>query len=476
MKLFNTESRVKEEIVSVKNQPLKIYTCGPTVYDYAHIGNFRTYVVEDLLRRTLKFFKFQLIQVMNITDIDDKTLRGALEQQVSLKAFTDPFIQAFFDDLQILNIEKVEHYPRATDYIPDMIKMIEGLLNEGIAYRDNDGSIYYNIDKCPSYGKLSHLPLHQLRTKEKQVIIDEYHKDQCADFALWKGFDPKRDGEVFWEAPFGKGRPGWHIECSSMALSLLGKTIDIHAGGVDNMFPHHENEIAQSESFTKQKFVRHWLHVEHLMVNHQKMSKSLGNFFTLRDLVKMGYSGSQVRYLLLQTHYRTPLNFTLESLQGAANALERLENFILRLKKIDKGGDESRTGEEVQPALKKMVVLFSEALADDLNISVALAALFELVRDINALCDENKVGEMGAQTILKYLEEVDQVLGILPLIPSSHFLSSKLKELLSLRQKARESGKWSLADSCRNQIFTEGYFIEDTPTGPRLKKRRPHDE
>ena len=345
LKLYNTESRQQEEIIPIDGRTIRMYTCGPTVYNFAHIGNFRTYVFEDLLRRTIKFFGLPVRQAMNLTDVDDKTIKGAIENKVSLAAFTQTFKDAFFQDLKTLNIEPVEYYPQATDYIPEMITIIQKLLDTGVAYRGQDGSIYFSIAKFPSYGRLSHLHLNELQVgASERVIHDEYEKDNASDFVLWKIFDPERDGDIFWDSPFGKGRPGWHIECSAMAMKLLGESIDIHVGGVDNMFPHHENEIAQSEAYSCRHFVKHWLHAEHLLVDHKKMSKSLGNFYTLRDLLKKGYTGKQVRYMLLQTHYRTQLNFTFAGLDGAVSTLERLSDFIVRLQAIrrDKDAQSSR--------------------------------------------------------------------------------------------------------------------------------------
>jgi cysteinyl-tRNA synthetase len=468
MKIFNTETRTKEELVPAEDRQIRMYTCGPTVYNYAHIGNFRTYVFEDLLRRTLKFFGYKVAQVMNITDIDDKTIRGAIAENIPFKTFTDRYTKAFFEDLKTLNIEKVEYYPHATDFVPQMIEIIEGLVNEGIGYRGADGSIYFAIEKFPSYGRLSHLCLDELKAgASKRVAADEYDKEHIADFVLWKAYDPERDGKIYWESPFGKGRPGWHIECSAMAMNLLGKTIDIHVGGVDNMFPHHENEIAQSEGFTHQRFVRYWMHSEHLLVEHKKMSKSLGNFYTLRDLLDKGYSGMQVRYLLLQTHYRTQLNFSFAGLDAAAKSLERIGDFILRLRQID----QVKNCKEVEPLLKKAHQQFSEALADDLNISPALAALFDLIREINGLCDADKVGREEAQKTLYLLEQFDQVLGVLPLKASSEEISAELQELLAQREQARASKNWKAADAARDQILSQGYLIEDTPAGARLKKK-----
>lgn len=468
MKLFNTETRKKEELIPAEDGQIRLYTCGPTVYNFAHIGNFRTYVFEDLLRRCLKFFGFKVTQVMNITDIDDKTIQGALAANVPLQTFTEPYTEAFFQDLQALNIEKVEHYPRATHFIPQMITIIEGLLAEGVAYKGSEGSVYYAIQKFPSYGRLSHLHLDELKAgASTRICTDEYDKENVADFVLWKVCDPERDGPIFWDSPFGKGRPGWHIECSAMAMHHLGKTLDIHVGGIDNMFPHHENEIAQSEGFTHQRFVRYWLHAEHLLVDHKKMSKSLGNFYTLRDLLARGYTGPQIRYLLLQTHYRTQLNFTFAGLDAAAKSLERLSDFIIRLRSITS----MKNSDEVEPLLKKTYQLFTEALNDDLNISPALAALFDLVREINTLCDRQKVSKEEAHKVLYLLEQFDQVLALLPLQPSTENIPLDLQQLLADREKARAAKEWKTADQCRDQILARGYLIEDTPHGARLKKK-----
>lgn len=468
MKLFNTETRTKEELIPSEDLHIRMYTCGPTVYNFAHIGNFRTYVFEDLLRRTLKFLGYKVTQVMNITDIDDKTIRGALAEKVSLKNFTDRYTEAFFKDLETLKIEKAEYYPHATDFVPQMIEIVKGLLDQGIAYKGADGSIYFAIEKFPSYGRLSHLHLDELKEgASERVATDEYDKENAADFVLWKAYDPERDGSIFWDSPFGKGRPGWHIECSAMAMDILGKTLDIHVGGVDNMFPHHENEIAQSEAFTHQRFVRYWLHSEHLLVDHKKMSKSLGNFYTLRDLLQKGYSGVQVRYLLLQTHYRTQLNFSFAGLDAASKSLDRLGDFILRLRQIDQM---TNTG-LAEPLIKNARMLFIEALSDDLNISPALAALFDLVREINCLCDADKVGKEEAQKVLYLLEQFDQVLGVLPLQTSTEEISPQLQELLAKREAARAAKNWKAADAARDEILASGYLIEDTPSGARLKKK-----
>jgi cysteinyl-tRNA synthetase len=466
MNIFNTESREKEEITSIDGNTIRMYTCGPTVYNFAHIGNLRTFVFEDLLRRALKYFGFQVIQARNITDIDDKTIIGALEKKIPLKQFTEPFTADFFEDLKTLNIEPVEHNPKATDYISQMVGMISALLKEGSAYRAADESIYFRINTFPSYGRLSHLEIDELKEGASgTVICDEYQKENASDFVLWKAYDEKRDGHIFWDTPLGKGRPGWHIECSAMAIDLLGPTIDLHVGGVDNIFPHHENEIAQSEAFSKRQFARYWMHCEHLLVDHKKMSKSLGNFYTLRDLLHKGFEGPEIRYLLLTTHYRTQLNFTFEGLEAARKSLMRLSDFIDRLK------TSSGSGGHLKNILQKAKREFDEGLADDLNISVSMAALFELVRAVNILCDEKKLSSTDAEEVLTWLKKIDTVLGFLPLQEKIVALPDHLQALLNKREEARRTKNWPEADAARKELLTQGYIIEDTPQGAKLKKK-----
>ncbi len=466
LKLFNTESRSLEEVIPLDGKTVRMYTCGPTVYNFAHIGNFRTYLFEDLLRRTIKFLGMGVKQVMNLTDVDDKTLKGAIEKGITLDEFTKPYKEAFFQDIASLGIEKLEAYPEATAYIPSMIKLIQTLLEKGIAYLGADGSIYYGIRRFPSYGRLSHLQLDELKAGASLRLADEYDKENVADFVLWKSYDPERDGKIFWESPFGPGRPGWHIECSAMAMDILGESIDIHAGGVDNMFPHHENEIAQSEACTGRHFVRIWVHSEHLLVDHKKMSKSLGNFYTLRDLLQRGYTGRQVRFMLLSTHYRTQLNFTFQGMLAAVSSLERLDDFIDRLKRIEDGASQGKIIEPIEQARKQ----FTESLSNDLNISPALAALFDLVRSINALIDQKLVSAIEAETVLKFLREIDQVLGVLFFGSEQEEIPIELQELLKKREEARRSKQWKLADECRDLLQERGYLIEDTPNGARLKR------
>lgn len=464
--LFNTETRQKEQLIPLESGHVKMYTCGPTVYHYAHIGNFRTYVFEDLLRRTIKFFGMKITQAMNLTDVDDKTIKGAIAQNVTLDEFTQPYKQAFFEDLQTLNIEPVEHYPAATDYIDEMIGLINTLIEKEVAYKGGDGSIYYAIRKFPRYGCLSHLHLDELQAgASTRVAADEYDKDNVSDFVLWKAYDAERDGKIFWESPFGPGRPGWHLECSAMAMKLLGQTIDIHVGGVDNIFPHHENEIAQSEACSGHQFVKLWMHSEHLIVDNKKMSKSMGNFYTLRDLLKKGYNGLQVRYMLLHTHYKTQLNFTFAGLESVKSSLQRLQDFIHRMLEIH----HTASSGLVKPVLERTHEVFARSLADDLNISAALAGLFDAVREINALCDHGKVSKQEAEKVILLLKRFNEVLGVLSFEPLDA-IPKDLEEALAKRIEARKQKNWTLSDSLRDFIVSRGYVIEDTPEGARLKK------
>lgn len=467
LKLYNTLSREKEVLQPLEDNHVRFYTCGPTVYNYAHIGNFRTYVFEDLLRRTIKFFGMKITQAMNLTDVDDKTIKGALAQNITLNEYTKPFIKAFFDDVKTLRIEPVEFYPAATDYIDEMIRLIQLLIDKGYAYVGGDGSVYYAIKKFGHYGCLSHLNLEDLQAgASDRVAADEYDKDHIADFVLWKKYDATRDGQIYWESPFGKGRPGWHLECSAMAMKLLGPTIDLHAGGIDNMFPHHENEIAQSEACSGKTFVKTWLHAEHLIVDNRKMSKSFGNFYTLRDLLEKGYTGVQVRYMLLQTHYKTQLNFTFTGLDAVKTTLQRLNDFVQRLKEIELSGGTDEADTVIQEAFQK----FSEALADDLNISAALAAQFDFMREINALMDSGKILKDDAKKVLELLQKFDTVLAIFDFESSKETIPAELEEALVKRLEARKEKNWALADSLRDFIHSKGYVIEDTPAGARLKK------
>lgn len=482
LKFFNTLTRKKEKFEPFTPSEVLLYTCGPTVYDFAHIGNLRTYVFEDLLRRTLEYFDFKVKQAMNLTDIDDKTIKGAIEEGKSLNTYTKPYKAAFFADLKALNIEPAEFYPEATAYIPQMIEIVQALLEKGVAYVGADKSVYFSISKFPGYGKLSHLKLDELKKgASERIAADSYDKENASDFVLWKkSSDAEIENNIgCYESPFGKGRPGWHLECSAMALDLLGKTtIDIHCGGVDNIFPHHENEIAQSESFTGKPFVRYWMHSEHLIVESKKMSKSLKNFYTLRDLLEKGYSPRQVRLLLLQTHYHTQLNFTLDGLKAAGSTLARIDDFISRLKQVleeKPPEDVAGLSSDVIGAIKKAEAQFEKSIADDLNISKALAALFDLIREINAQCDQGQVNAKNAQSVLDFFKKIDQVLGVIEGFQEEEKAKTKIpaeiEEALKKRNAARESKDFKEADRLRDWILEKGYVIEDSSKGSILKKK-----
>jgi cysteinyl-tRNA synthetase len=463
IRFYDTMARALREFVPLEPGRVRMYTCGPTVYNYAHIGNFRAYVFEDLLRRWLQACGLQVTQVMNLTDVDDKTIAGALREQLPLREFTQRFKDAFFRDIRELNIEPAEQYPAATDHIPEMIALIQTLIEKGFAYRSDDGSVYYSIDKFPHYGCLAHLDKTGMRAGAR-VAQDEYEKENLADFALWKAWDA-RDGDIAWDSPWGRGRPGWHIECSAMSMKLLGPTFDLHTGGIDNMFPHHEDEIAQSEAATGQKFVHYWMHCAHLVVNGQKMSKSLGNFFTLRDLLGKGYSGREIRYVLIGTHYRQSLNFTFESLDAARTALARLDAFRERL---EAAAGTAGTGGTVPEWAETGRAAFRAALSDDLNISGGLAALFDLLRDGNKALDAGVVKPGEARAALAVYDELDRVLGVLQ--PPAATVDPEVLALVEQRQAARKAKNWAESDRLRDAIAAKGWVVQDTAQGAKVKK------
>lgn len=456
----NTITRRKEEFVPLFEGEARMYTCGPTVYDYAHIGNFRTYIFEDILRRYLKYRGYRVTQVMNLTDVDDKTIRDSRKKGIPLAEHTQKYIEAFFEDIDALRIERAEHYPRATEHVKEMIDIVSGLLKKRYAYKGEDGSVYFRIEKFDDYGKLAHIAPDLLQPG-KTVRTDEYDKECVGDFALWKAWD-EDDGDVFWESPLGRGRPGWHIECSAMSMKYLGETFDIHTGGVDNIFPHHENEIAQSEAYTGKKFVRYWLHAAHLIVEGQKMSKSLGNFYTLRDLLDRGYTGRQIRYLLMSSHYRQQLNFTFEGLESARSGLQRIDDFLGRLDEVD-----SPAEGEVQEEIERTRRAFTTAMDDDLNVSAAMGSLFDLIRWANRRMDERAVGQAGASELRSFLEEIDAVLGILP---EKAVVEPEILRMAEEREEARKEKNWKLADEIRQKVRDRGYILEDTPKGVRIKR------
>ncbi len=462
MRIHNTLTRRLEDLEPQEPGHVRLYTCGPTVYDFAHIGNFRTYVWEDLLRRTLKLLGFRVTQVMNITDIEDKIIAKAQAAGVPIEEVTRPFVDAFFEDLDRLGIERAEHYPRATEHIAEMIALAERLRDEGHTYATGD-SLYFRIDSFPSYGRLSHLEKREIKVGAR-VDSDEYDKEDARDFVLWKGFRP---GEPRWESPFGPGRPGWHLECSAMSMKYLGTSFDLHTGGVDNIFPHHENEIAQSEAATGRVFVRYWMHAAHLMVDGEKMAKSKGNFHTLRDLLAAGHDARAIRYLLLSTHYRSPLNFTFAALAQAGAELARLDGLSARLERepaapgSDSGFDERavRAGQE-----------FAEALADDLNVSGALGALFRLVRESHAALDRGELPDGSRRVLRETLARLDGVLGVLA--REAEILDADVEALIVRRTEARKSRNWAEADRIRNELAGRGILLEDTPQGVQWRRSR----
>ncbi len=475
MKFYNTLTRTKEEFKPVDKKLVRMYTCGPTVYNFAQIGNFRTFLFEDLLRRWIKYRGYQVKQVMNLTDVDDKTIRDSQKNNMSLKEFAEMYAKAFFEDIKALNIEPAEAYPKATDYIPEMVAMIQCLLEKGLAYKTDDG-IYFSIAKFKNYGQLANIDVAKLEAGASgRVKADEYEKENVADFALWKFWDEK-DGDVFWETEIGKGRPGWHIECSAMSAKNLTDafsnsafhpekfvTIDIHTGGVDNIFPHHQDEIAQTEGCVGKKFANYWLHSEFLLVDGKKMSKSLGNFYTLRDLIAKGYNPIAVRYLLLSTHYRQKMNFTLEALDAATVAIQRLNDFMLRLREAHG----SKNNAEVHDAIQKARLQFEQSLDDDLEMSPALAAIFELMNIINRHLDSHELSKQDAEAVAKFMEDVNTVLGVLV---KEEKLTSELQKLVDEREKARQIKNFARADELRDELKNKGIAVEDTPHGQRWKR------
>ncbi len=466
LKFYNTFTRTTEEFVPLNKGKVGIYTCGPTVYNFAHIGNFRAYTFEDILRKTIKYLGFELTQVMNLTDVDDKTIRGSCEAGMPLSKFTETYKKAFFEDINTLRIEKAEYYPEATAHIPEMISMIETLIQKGIAYQAEDKSVYFSVAKFANYGKLARIDMQNQRAGQR-VRNDEYSKESASDFALWKAWD-KDDGEVFWESPWGKGRPGWHIECSAMSMKYLGKTFDIHTGGIDNMFPHHEDEIAQSESANGCKFVNYWLHCEHLIVDGQKMSKSFGNFYTLRDILQKGYSGREVRWVLMGIHYRKKLNFGFSMLDSARATLKRFDAFFERLKAEKSSSSHVNLVTELSVNAKKS---FREALEDDLNISEALAAIYRFESESSKMLENGQLGKNGAEIVLNQFRDFDKVLSVFSLESVSCDAPDYIRELSEKRLIARKNKDFKLADEIRAKVNSEGWIIEDTPSGTRLIKK-----
>lgn len=464
LRFYNTLTQQVEEFVPLHGNEVRMYTCGPTVYNFAHIGNLRTFTFEDVLRRWLAARGYQLNHVMNITDVEDKIIRNAMAQGKSIYEYTEKYTEAFLEDMATLRLQRPEKIVKATDHIQEMVDAVDALAEKGFTYT-SEGSVYYRIANFDGYGKLSHNDFSGIRAGAR-VDIDEYDKSDARDFVLWKA---KKDGEPSWPASCGDGRPGWHIECSVMAMKYLGETLDIHAGGVDLIFPHHENEIAQSEAITGKPFARYWLHSEHLSIDMQKMSKSTGNIYTLRDIVEMGYSPESLRYLLSSVPYRKKLNFSLEGLKAAATAIERLRNYKLRLEtaKFGEGTDAAITARTQQSLAK-----FDQALDDDLNTAEALAAVFEYVRDTNTMMDAEQFPAGNVTDALSLLARFDSVFDVLRPTESAGGISdAEVEALVAERNQAKKSKNFGRSDEIRKQLTDLGIVLEDTKDGVRWKRK-----
>ncbi len=476
IRLHNTLSGKTEALVPQKAGEVRMYTCGPTVYDYAHIGNYRTFVFQDILRRFLKLRGYKLNHVMNLTDVDDRIIANAAAAGVGIRDYTEKFVQAFFDDCKSLSIEAPEHWIRATDHIQDMVKLIQQLQEKTYTY-STEGSIYYRIAKFPEYGKLSKIDVSGIQAGAR-VDVDRYEKESARDFALWKAPKP---GEHFWETPIGRGRPGWHVECSAMAMKYLGETLDVHTGGIDLAFPHHENEIAQSEAATGKPFVRYWLHAEHLLVEGEKMSKSLGNFYTLRDLFAKGHKPSALRFALANVPYRKQLNFTFDGLHQAASSVERLRNFAARLAqgKFPPGKQDGMAAR-----IAKASEEFDAALADDLNTARALAAAFDLLREVNIAIDKEEFREGDTPGVQQFLAAFDRIFALLEDNDveklqalgmgggNSGPSDAEIEELVAQRQAARQRRDFAASDRIRTELADRGIMIEDMRDGSVRWKRK----
>lgn len=462
IRFYNTLDRKKEEFKENKKGEVKIYSCGPTVYNYAHIGNWRSFIFSDVLRRYLKYKGYEVTHVMNLTDVDDKTIRDSQKEHVTLKNFTERYTKYFFDDMDKLNIERVEYYPKATESVNEMVEITKGLLEKGIAYKSDDGSTYYSVSKFREYGKLSRIQVEGLQAGAR-VKQDEYEKGSANDFALWKAYE-KSDGDVFWDTELGKGRPGWHIECSAMSMKFLGKSFDIHTGGIDLIFPHHENEIAQSEGYTGKRFVNYWLHCEHLLVNGEKMSKSKGNFYVLKDILEKSYSPRAVRYLLMGTHYRQNLNFTFQSLESAEMIIRKFKEFIIRLKETESKKD----NDKIDELIKKAKEGFEEAMDDDLNISEAMASVFEFMTSVNKMISDESLSKQDALKAFNLMMELDKVLGIMEF--EEEEIPQDILEIVRKREEARKNKDFAMSDRLRDEIKAKGYYVDDSGKGSVVKK------
>jgi cysteinyl-tRNA synthetase len=479
LRFYNTLTRREEEFVPLQPGKVGMYTCGPTVYASPHIGNLRTFFFADTLRRYLEYRGFEVKFVMNLTDVDDKTIRGANRDGVPLERYTEPFIDILFENFEVLGIRRADAHPRATEYVPGMIRLIERLIENGLAY-EVEGSVYFDISAFPEYGKLSRIDMSGIRQGER-VAADEYEKGDVRDFALWKAAKPEDEAVgAVWDTPWGRGRPGWHIECSVMSMEQLGETFDIHCGGVDLVFPHHEDEIAQSEGATGKPFVRYWLHGEFLQIEGEKMAKSLGNFFTLQDLIDHGVKASSVRYLFLTAHYRSQLNFSFEGLAAAAEAVRRIRGTRDRLRKhpsqVNGFPDDVP---RLHLAADEALGAFARAMDDDLNTSVALAALNRFTTEVNSRLDEigtRRITEAEKAAALDVFRRIDSVFGFLEVADREAAgeidpeLVHWVEERIEARQAARRGRDFAAADAIRDEIAARGLIVEDTPQGPRWRK------
>src|SRR5271165_5932649 len=464
LRFYNTLTQQVQTFAPLHDNEVRMYTCGPTVYNFVHIGNLRTFSFQDVLRRWLRARGYKLNHVMNITDVEDKIIRNAAAEGKTLIQYTEPYTQAFLEDCAKLRLERPERIVKATEQIDAMVEDIQKLTAKGFTY-DSEGSVYYRISQFPGYGKLSHNDFGGMIAGAR-VDVDEYDKADARDFVLWKA---RKDDEPFWDAAIGPGRPGWHIECSTMAMEFLGETLDIHAGGIDLVFPHHENEIAQAEAITGKPFVRFWLHSEHLIIESQKMSKSAGNFYTLRDLLDMGYAPEVIRYLLISVPYRKKLNFTFDGLKAAATAIDRLRNFKLRLEtdKYPEGMNEKLL-ERTAAASKQ----FGESLDDDLNTAEALAALFEYVRDANTAMDSGEFRTGNIPDALELLDQFDRIFDVLrPTATDDAISDAQVEGLIAERAQAKKNRDFARADQVRQQLLDAGIILEDTKEGARWKRK-----
>jgi cysteinyl-tRNA synthetase len=459
-RFYNTINRKKVEFEPITPGTVKLYTCGPTVYDTAHIGNFRTFIFEDLLKRFLVFKGYEVYHVMNITDVDDKTIKRAITEEITINELTLKYTEEFMNDIKSLKILPADKYPRATDHIDEMIKMIQALEENGYAYETEDHSVYFRLDAYDSYGQLTQIDLTQQRVNER-IINDEYSKDNPQDFALWKARDDD-DGKIYWESPWGRGRPGWHIECSAMSIKYLGNHFDIHCGGVDNIFPHHENEIAQSVSATQEPFVNYWMHSEYLQIHGDKMSKTLGNYYKISDLISEGFTAEEIRFTLLNAHYRSKLDFSLKQKQEARTTIQRITDFQQRLLELK---DSSETESSIPDEFEEFVA----ALDDDLDTPKAFAIFFGWIRSMNKLLDR---GEFKFSQINGGLDFIDKFDDLFAIIPDAESIPQNIYDLIKKREKARLKQDWKTADKIRNQLYQEGWLVADSPSGPKVRSKK----